>query len=135
MEKFHLFLMSFFVCWSCSSEELNTPVLKYNLEFPCLASAWDEAIPLGNGILGALVWQKEDNLRFSLDRSDLWDLRPVDNFSKPEFSFQWIEQQVIGNNNNLVQEMFRDPYLQFPAPSKIPGAALEFGTQPSPPGG
>jgi hypothetical protein len=45
----------------------------HDLKFNTLAQKWDEAIPLGNGMIGALIWQKEDNLRFSLDRADLWD--------------------------------------------------------------
>lgn len=97
-----------------------------NLQFSHLSSTWDEAIPLGNGILGALVWQKDNNLRFSLDRADLWDLRPMKNLDKPEFSFKWVQQQVKSNNYKIVQEMFDSPYDQEPAPSKIPGAALEF---------
>lgn len=48
----------------------------HDLQFTTLAKQWDEAVPLGNGMLGALVWQKADHLRFSLDRADLWDLRP-----------------------------------------------------------
>jgi alpha-L-fucosidase 2 len=104
-------------------------VPKYNLKFPRLASSWDEAIPLGNGMLGALIWQKEDHLRFSLDRADLWDLRPMENLSKPEFSFKWVQQQVKDNNYKVVQQMFDAPYDQLPAPSKIPGAALEFDTK------
>ena len=36
---------------------------------------WDEAIPLGNGLLGGLLWGKGNELRLSLDRGDLWDLR------------------------------------------------------------
>ena len=35
-------------------------------------------------MLGALIWQKDDNLRFSVDRTDLWDLRPMKNLDKPE---------------------------------------------------
>lgn len=33
-----------------------------------LVKRWDEGIPLGNGIIGALIWQKESVMRFSLDR-------------------------------------------------------------------
>jgi alpha-L-fucosidase 2 len=80
-------------------------------------------------MLGALVWQKNDRLRFSLDRADLWDLRPMENFVKPEFSFKWVQQQVTANNYKAVQNMFDAPYDQLPAPSKIPGAALEFDTK------
>jgi alpha-L-fucosidase 2 len=104
----------------------ESSVSDHNLVFSRLPSTWDEAIPLGNGMLGTLVWQSDNNLRFSLDRIDLWDLRPMKNLDKPEFSFNWVQQQVKSNNYKVVQEMFDSPYDQEPAPSKIPGAALEF---------
>ena len=31
---------------------------EHNLLFDSLPKRWDEAIPLGNGMLGALIWQK-----------------------------------------------------------------------------
>jgi alpha-L-fucosidase 2 len=91
-----------------------------------LSSRWDEAIPLGNGMLGALIWQKDKNLRFSLDRADLWDLRPMENQNTPEWKFKWVHQQWENDAYHKVQEKFDEPYLQNPAPSKIPGGALEF---------
>ena len=112
-----------------STNSFSTPLPKYNLKFSSLASTWDEGIPLGNAMLGALIWQKGDHLRFSLDRADLWDLRPIANLSKPEFSFKWVQKQVKENNYKVVQQMFDAPYEQLPAPSKIPGAALEFDTK------
>jgi len=33
---------------------------------------WDEAVPLGNGILGALLWGDAGGIRVSLDRGDVW---------------------------------------------------------------
>ena len=104
------------------------PQAMHDLRFNHLPSTWDEAIPLGNGMLGALVWEKGDNLRFSLDRADLWDLRPMENLDKPEFSYKWVQQQLKSNNYKVVQDLFDAPYDQLPAPSKIPGAALEFDT-------
>ena len=110
--------------------ECNAQQKEYhNLKFTRLASTWDEAIPLGNGMLGALIWQKGDNLRFSIDRADLWDLRPMKNLDKPEFSYKWVQEQLKKNNYKLVQDLFDKPYEQSPAPSKIPGAAIEFDTK------
>ncbi len=43
----------------------------HDLVFTELATTWDEGIPLGNGMMGALIWKKEGNLRISLDRADL----------------------------------------------------------------
>lgn len=111
---------------SCRNQSSIKVSASHDLKFNRLAPVWDEAIPLGNGMLGGLVWQKGDHLRISLDRADLWDLRPMENLSKPEFSFKWVQQQVKNNNYKVVQQMFDVPYDQLPAPSKIPGAALEF---------
>jgi hypothetical protein len=99
---------------------------KHDLHFDTLAKQWDEAIPLGNGMLGALIWQKGDNLRFSLDRADLWDMRPMKGLHRKEFNYQWVIDHVKSKDYAPVQKYFDDPYDKEPAPSRIPGGALEF---------
>lgn len=99
---------------------------RHDLHFTSLAVTWDEGIPLGNGIVGALVWQKGNRLRMSLDRADLWDQRPMKGLHRPEFSFKWVEEQVKKKEYGIVQEYFDAPYNNEPGPTKIPGAALEF---------
>src|SRR5579859_4265367 len=76
----------------------------HDLHFDTLAPRWDEAIPLGNGMLGALVWQRAGNLRFSLDRADLWDQRPMKGLERPEFSYQWVIGQVRKKDYTPVQQ-------------------------------
>lgn len=105
------------------------PSSGHNLYFDQLAKQWDEAIPLGNGMLGALVWQKDGKLHFSLDRADLWDQRPMKGLHRKEFSYNWIIDQVHKKDYGIVQEYFDEPYDREPAPSKIPGGALEFDTR------
>ena len=56
---------------------LSAQLQKSNLTFSSLPTRWDESLPLGNGMLGAMVWQKNDQLRFSLDCASLWDERPM----------------------------------------------------------
>ncbi|NRF38000.1 glycosyl hydrolase family 95 catalytic domain-containing protein [Pedobacter foliorum] len=102
---------------------------KHDLRFNKLASQWDEAIPLGNGTLGALIWQKGERLRFSLDRVDVWDMRPMKGLHRKEFSYQWVIDQVNKKDYAPVQQYFDAPYDNEPAPSKIPGGALEFETK------
>ena len=101
----------------------------HDLSFTSLATKWDEAIPLGNGMLGSLIWQKGDHLHFSLDRADLWDMRPMKGLHRREFSYQWVYSQVMKKEYDVVQEYFDAPYNDEPAPSKIPGGALEFDTK------
>lgn len=113
---------------SCMPPGLRTdlPAPRHDLVFDRLASTWDEGIPLGNGAVGALVWHKGEALRMSLDRADLWDLRPVAEFDGPEFRFAWVRKKVLENDYAPVHRMGDVPYDRDPAPTKIPAAALEF---------
>ncbi len=104
------------------------PAQVHDLRSDRLAPVWDEAMPLGNGMLGALVWQKGSTVRVSLDRADLWDQRPMKGLDRPEFRWDWVRGQVAKREYKVVQEYFDAPYEREPAPTKIPGAALEFDT-------
>ncbi|MDB5248603.1 MAG: hypothetical protein JWQ40_2997 [Segetibacter sp.] len=99
---------------------------RHDLHFDSLAKRWDEAMPLGNAMVGALVWQKDNRLRFSLDRADLWDLRPMKGLHRKEFSYKWVQQKVQEKDYKVVQQYFDAPYDMEPAPTKIPAGALEF---------
>lgn len=79
-------------------------------------------------MLGALIWQKEGRLRFSLDRADLWDLRPTPELHLPQFSYQWVYQHVLDRDYDTVQKLFDQPYDRNAAPTRIPGAAMQFST-------
>jgi len=106
--------------------ELPLQPLPHDLVFQSLALRWDEAVPLGNGMVGALVWKNGSRIRISLDRADLWDLRPMENVSTPEWKFRWVVGHWKKNDYMPVQEKFDKPYDTNPAPSKIPAGALEF---------
>lgn len=112
-----------FVCPQLDAQ----PLPRHDLRFENLSTSWDEGFPLGNGMIGCLVWQKGNNLRLSLDRADLWDLRPMKGLHRPEFRYSWIIEQVRKKEYAIVQEYFDAPYEKEPAPTKIPGGALEFG--------
>lgn len=99
---------------------------KHNLSFDSIPTRWDEAFPMGNGIIGELVWAKNGKLRFSLDRADLWDSRPMSGLHRKEFSYKWVQDQVAKKDYKPVQDYFDRPYDNEPAPTKIPGGALEF---------
>ena len=79
-----IFLLPFFFSIVFANAQPNT---SHNLVFDSLAKHWDEAMPLGNGMLGALVWQQECKLRISLDRVDLWDERTAVDLSKFDYKF------------------------------------------------
>ena len=104
----------------------NAQDRKHNLSFDSIPTRWDEAFPMGNGMIGELVWAKDGQLRFSLDRADLWDSRPMQGLHRKEFSYKWVQEQVAKKDYKPVQDYFDRPYDNEPAPTKIPGGALEF---------
>lgn len=114
--------------FAACSETVQLPAVpdKYDLQFDRLATVWDEAVPLGNATVGSLVWQKGNALRMSIDRTDLWDLRPTRELEGEKFSFRWLYGQVQQKDYGPVQRQFDYPYDAYPGPSKIPGAGLEF---------
>jgi hypothetical protein len=95
------------------------------LVFPALATTWDEGLPLGNAMLGELLWANGPFVRFSLDRADLWDLRPMKNLDGPEWKYRWVVDQWKKGDYRPVQDRFDAPYDTEPAPSKIPTDARE----------
>ena len=109
-----------------SAQSLKAERTPNDFVFEQLAHSWDEALPLGNAFVGSLIWQRDSALRMSLDRIDLWDLRPTDSLSGDRFSYEWVYQQWKNGTYGAVQRKLDAPYDQLPAPSKIPGAALEF---------
>ena len=108
----------------CSANISAQPAGKHNLRFDVIPSRWDEAIPLGNGMIGALVWQKEGRLRISVDRADLWDLRPTAEIDK--FTYKWAYEHRLSGDWDTVWKVADQPYDRDPGPTKLPGAAIEF---------
>lgn len=119
-------LIILFLFLSCTQKSLEKEFKGTNLVFNELATVWDEAMPLGNGMVGNLVWQKDGKLRFSLDRADLWDLRPKANINFEEWKFNDVYNCWKTGNYQKVLDEFDLPSVLFPAPTKIPAGALEF---------
>jgi alpha-L-fucosidase 2 len=115
-----------FILLAASLSKVNGQnLVKYNLSFSTLATKWDEAMPIGNGMLGALVWQKNNKVRLSLDRADLWDERNA----MPDLSvynFKWVEQQKLKKDYGIVQQKLDQPYDRQTYPTKLPAGAMEF---------
>ncbi|KAB2660025.1 MAG: hypothetical protein DVB31_14865, partial [Verrucomicrobia bacterium] len=105
------------------------PKSRHDLEFTNAVTTWDEALPLGNGVLGGLVWGDGHPLRISLDRTDLWDLTPVPEFHSPDYGhatmLRWHE---AGRHKDLVR-LYEAPYER-PAPTKIPAGRIELELPP-----
>jgi alpha-L-fucosidase 2 len=60
-----------------AADDSPLPSTDQNLVLAAPITHWDEAIPLGNGLMGGLLWGEGTTVRLSLDRGDLWDERPA----------------------------------------------------------
>lgn len=101
------------------------PRPEHGLHYTEPATVWDEAMPLGNGLLGALVWGDGKPLRISLDRTDLWDLRPVPEYESPDYSYRTMRQWVKEGRIQDLHKLYDDPYGN-PGPTKIPAGRIEL---------
>lgn len=101
------------------------PLEENNLCFDKTISNWDEAIPIGNGLCGALIWGSSDALRFSLDRGDIWDTTPFEGVSSPEFTYGNMVRFAKKGDINEIRRVFDAPY-NHPLPSKLPAGKLIF---------
>lgn len=88
-------------------------------------SRWDEAIPLGNGKMGCLIWGNGAPLKFSLDRGDLWDYRAAPEISDPAYTFASLIDLVEARNQDEIASRFENGYNR-PTPTKIPAGRLEL---------
>jgi len=87
---------------------------------------WDEGIPLGNGLMGGLLWGGGNVLKVSLDRGDLWDLRRPDIVKQPDWNYETIKRLVAEGNQKEISRLFDAPYNDIPYPTKLPVARLEL---------
>jgi len=97
-----------------------------SVELTAPINRWDEAIPLGNGLLGGLLWGRDGQINLSLDRGDLWDLRTPEPLTADDWTYATIQKLVAEKNQAKLVAMFDKPYQSFPYPTKIPAGRLEL---------
>lgn len=106
---------------------LRDDAMKISLAAPI--TTWDEAIPLGNGLLGGLLWGEGGTLRLSLDRGDLWDERPAAGNPLAGFTYAKMKQLVDAKDNDGISKIVDTAYFT-DHPTKIPAGRLELDLAP-----
>lgn len=105
-------------------------VSEYALKFEGEIVNWDEAIPLGNGRMGCLIY-RSDPLRIHLDRVDLWDNRPAPQTAEDGFCYENLIRLVKSGTAEAFAEHNRlfDQIYANTTPTKITGGSilLKFG--------
>lgn len=92
---------------------------KHKLFYQKTIANWDEAIPLGNGKIGCLIWGKPEALRFSLDRTDVWDLSEPYQADGNEFTYRNLVHLARAGNTEEIRRIFDAPYNML-TPTKLP---------------
>ncbi len=82
---------------------------------------WDEAIPLGNGLLGGLLWGQGNEIRLSMDRGGLWDLRRHPSYTRPGFNYATVVSLVTSGQ---ADKLNKEHAIVSDYPTKLPGARL-----------
>lgn len=96
-----------------------------NLKLSAPIKTWDEAVPLGNGLLGGLLWGEGGTLRLSLDRGDLWDERPAPGDPLRGFTYAQMAKFVAACDNASISKIVDGAYFT-DHPTKIPAGRLEI---------
>lgn len=96
------------------------------LELDAPIARWDEAIPLGNGLMGVLVWGDRNVLRLSLDRGDVWDTRLPEAFKATDWTYATMQRLKAAGDHATHVKMFDEPYDQIAYPTKLPVGRLEI---------
>src|SRR5580693_1726895 len=115
-----LFLINAFSEFAQKGEKPKLPKPCYNLVLQAPINTWDEAIPLGNGLMGGLLWGENNTIRLSLDRGDLWDDRTSGGKEWwKEHTYQKTADLIAQKKYDLVNDWWDSPYSGV-TPTKLP---------------
>jgi alpha-L-fucosidase 2 len=127
---------SLFVLLSCSIYSLSAQTNAYKLWYNKPAQAWTEALPLGNGRLGAMVFGNPATEQIQLNEATIWAGSPNNN-PNPEaltnipkirelvFAGKYFEAQTLATqkvmsptNQGMPYQPFGDLRISFPGHSR-----------------
>jgi len=109
------------------------PDASLNLKLAAPVKTWDEALPLGDGAMGVLLWGETNLLRLSLDRGDLWDERPSPTFLRVRDQFNWasLQRLVASNRIDEFNAICDANYDYNGSPTKLPAGRIDITLDPS----
>ena len=107
-------------------EYVPTVFSQHDLVFDKPVDRWDEAVPLGNGMMGILVWGNGNPLILSLDRADLWDDRPVKEWESPNYNYETMRKWVKEGRIEDLHRLYEYPYSKNAGPTKIPAGRIQI---------
>lgn len=101
---------------------------RYDIVYDRSVKNWDEALPLGNGRIGALIYG-DGPLRLALDRADLWDVRENPVTREKAFNYKNLVALVKSGKQEdwaEYERLFGDIYMSESYPAKLTACRLEL---------
>jgi alpha-L-fucosidase 2 len=109
-----------------SAQVPDLPGSSYNLLLKAPITTWDEGVPLGNGLMGGLLWGENNTLRLSLDRGDLWDERTHGELEWwKKYTYKKGAEMVAQKKFDVVNNWWDAAYNGV-SPTKLPVGRLEI---------
>lgn len=106
--------------------DVKIPSEAHQMLFRKPLDRWDEALPLGNGLTGCLIWGNGAPIRLSLDRADLWDTRPAPEVLDREFTYRKLVELVQSGQQEEIDKRFSNCFTLYPYPTKLPAGRIEL---------
>lgn len=92
------------------------------LYFSKTINSWDEALPLGNGDLGCLIWNNSRQLRISLDKGGIWDCsNPPE--EQNNFTYADLKDLISRGKKRKILKKYDHCYKQA-TPTKLPAGKI-----------
>lgn len=124
--KIILLLLNLGCVFTVCAQTSGLPDTRYNLLLKAPITTWDEAIPLGNGLMGGLLWGENNTIRLSLDRGDLWDERTTGEKEWwKKYTYQKGAEMIAQKKFTTVNEWWDGPYNGV-SPTKLPAGRVEI---------
>ena len=109
-------------CIHAQEKKLSVP--EYKLWYDCPAQVWTEALPLGNGRLGAMVYGTPGTEQIQLNEETIWAGRPNNNANPnaleyiPKvrelvFAGKYLEAQTLATEKVMAKTNSGMPYQSF----------------------
>ncbi|OCT15181.1 hypothetical protein A8709_13845 [Paenibacillus pectinilyticus] len=104
---------------------LKMPTKQHDLLITGEIGRWDEALPLGNGLTGCLMWGNGHPLKLSLDRGDLWDNRLAPEALAEDYTYANLIELVKRKDMDAIRKRYQ--FNRFTVtPTKIPAGRIEL---------
>jgi len=93
MKRIPLILLSILILSGCTTKDINRPT--YSLWYDEPASEWTEALPVGNGRMGAMVFGDPNKERIQFNEESLWAGSKIDNNNPAALAYLPEIQKLI----------------------------------------